>query len=124
MDKLWSPWRSQYISSFSTEKGSNPASCFLCDAVNADHSNDQHNLVVYRAEHCFAIMNRYPYNAGHLMIVPNQHLGNFSDLDSAIAGELMSVTQRGCRVLTELYKPHGFNVGANLGRVAGAGIPD
>lgn len=138
MDRLWSPWRSQYISSFSKSPKSEAERCFLCDAVQRYQGQDADspvaaagalaldaaNLVVHRAQHCFVIMNRYPYNAGHLMIVPNAHVGDLALLAPEHAAEVMQVLQLSHRVLTELYHPHGFNVGANLGRVAGAGVPD
>lgn len=122
MEHLWSPWRSQYISSFSKKPES--ASCFLCDAVAATPDHDEGNLVVHRSASCFVIMNRYPYNAGHLMVVPNVHCGDFGLLPAGVAMELMSVLQTSHKVLTRMYHPHGFNMGANLGRVAGAGVPD
>ncbi len=157
MERLWSPWRSQYISSFSSPSAQSESRCFLCDAVNgytkpasvatqltddlplngtgatelgssdprslADRQ-DAETLVVHRAEHCFVIMNRFPYNAGHLMVVPNEHIGDFAALQAEHATELMQVLRLCHEVLSELYHPHGFNIGANLGRVAGAGVPD
>jgi ATP adenylyltransferase len=122
MEHLWSPWRSSYIQSFSKK----PAveSCFLCDAVGAAPEHDAENLVVHRTERCFVIMNRYPYNAGHLMVVPNIHCGDFGTLPADVAAEMMSVMQLSHTALTEMFHPHGFNMGANLGRVAGAGVPD
>ena len=126
MEHLWSPWRSQYIDSFSK-----PAkeTCFLCDAVTSTQEelateHEGENLVVYRAKQCFVIMNRYPYNAGHLMVVPYEHCGDFSRLPLSVVTEMMVVLQLCHRVLTEMFHPHGFNIGANLGRVAGAGVPD
>ncbi len=124
MDRLWSPWRSQYISSFSAKEEAGGSGCFLCDALAASPDMDTANLVVHRDEHAFVIMNRYPYNAGHCMIVPNEHRADFATLSGDVARDIMHLIQRTQRVLNSLYKPHGFNVGANLGRVAGAGVPD
>ncbi|MFN9777439.1 MAG: HIT family protein [Candidatus Kapaibacterium sp.] len=122
MEHLWSPWRSQYINSFST-KPEKP-SCFLCDATAQNPDEQSTELVVYRATWCFVIMNRFPYNAGHLMVVPNEHVGDFSALKPEVATEIMMVLQLCHKALTQMFNPHGFNIGANLGRVAGAGVPD
>ncbi len=156
MDRLWSPWRSQYIASFSTTPKSGAERCFLCDAAQgislpSDTTIDAHlndpmhharvssvetqstlgpelidatNLVVHRGQACFVIMNRFPYNAGHLMVVPYAHVGDFAQLAPEVSAELMHTIQLCHTVLTKLYLPHGFNIGANLGRVAGAGVPD
>ncbi|MFM8568722.1 MAG: hypothetical protein ACKOB6_03880, partial [Candidatus Kapaibacterium sp.] len=83
MEHLWSPWRSQYISSFSKKPESE--SCVLCDAVAATPDHDEGNLVVHRSASCIVIMNRYPYNAGHLMVVPNVHCGAFGLLPAGVA---------------------------------------
>lgn len=121
MDQLWSPWRSQYIESFSdTTKKS---ACFLCDAA-LHPEEDEAQLVVARREHCFVIMNRYPYNAGHLLVAPYIHTGNLAALNSDILSCIMHTIGECSQVLTDVFKPDGMNIGANLGRAAGAGLPD
>ena len=122
MENLWSPWRSTYIKSFSNEK--EESGCFLCHAVNSPTETDRTNLVVHRSNHCFVIMNRFPYNSGHLMIVPNIHSGDLATLNSETTTDVMSAIQLSLSILNTLYKPQGCNIGANLGRVAGAGVPD
>ncbi len=121
MEKLWSPWRSQYID---TIKERNPASaCFLCDAVEQSPL-DMNNFLIYKGETTFTIMNLYPYNNGHLMVVPNRHLSNFAELSKEENMEIMEALQKAQLALTDVLKPEGFNIGANLGKVSGAGVDD
>jgi len=119
VERLWTPWRRAFIESAANESDSG---CFLC-AHLASH-DDRANLVLQRAERTFVLMNLYPYNSGHLLIAPYEHTGDFAALDPLTAAELMHVTQRAVSVLTAEYRPHAFNIGLNLGRVAGAGLPD
>ena len=84
--------------------------------------SDSANLVVARKERCFVVMNRYPYNSGHLMIVPYKHASNFEDLSKEEYADVMATTAKMIRALGKVSRPQGFNFGANLGRVAGAGI--
>lgn len=120
MDKLWSPWRSQYIQSFKDEPETTSGESLFTRIIKQDE--DKKNYVLHRGKHCFIIMNLYPYNSGHLMIVPYKEAKNLTELDEAERLELMEFTDLGCRALEDALKPHGFNIGANLGRVAGAGI--
>lgn len=122
MKQLWSPWRSQYIQSLSSERGD--SGCFLCTAAQDPPERDAENLVVYRGSLCFVVMNRYPYNSGHLLVAPYRHVGDLVELTEAESLALMETIQLSLRVLGATHKPHGFNVGANLGRTAGAGLPD
>jgi ATP adenylyltransferase len=115
MDYLWTPWRYAYVSS--TEKS---PSCVFCDAVKAD--NDEKTFIVYRGQHCFVILNAYPYTPGHVMIVPYAHLDELRKLPSEAAIEMMALSQRMESVLRELYHPDGINLGMNIGKAAGAGI--
>lgn len=117
MERLWTPWRMQYVASADSTPG-----CFLC--VTPGERRDAETLIVERGERVFAILNRYPYNTGHTLIAPYAHGGDFGALDPATAAELTALTQRLVRVLTAEYGPNGFNIGLNLGRVAGAGLPD
>ncbi|SRR5579884_2990115 len=118
MEQLFSPWRSQYISSFATEeKGSD---CVFCSALAS--GDDEASLIVCRGCEAFVLMNRFPYNSGHLMVLPKRHTADFLSLTSAEHQEMMSLLGAAQRALQELSKPQAFNLGMNLGRVAGAGI--
>jgi ATP adenylyltransferase len=114
MDRLWTPWRLAYV----TEASVSAPACIFCAAVE----NTDEPLVVYRGAAAFVILNKFPYNNGHLMIVPSRHVGRLADLESGEAAELMRLAQAAERVLTGVYAPHGFNMGVNLGKSAGAGI--
>ncbi|HWF43489.1 MAG TPA: HIT domain-containing protein [Candidatus Kapabacteria bacterium] len=118
MEKLFSPWRSKYISSFSDKEPSNQ--CVLCDAYHS--SDDETNLIVYRGDSMFVLMNRFPYNSGHLMIIPVRHTSEFGSLTAQESIESMELLKISERALGELSRPQGFNIGMNLGRAAGAGI--
>lgn len=117
MERLWTPWRMQYVTSADTTPG-----CFLCVLPGEDR--DRAALIVVRAERVFAILNRFPYNTGHTLVAPYTHGGDLGALDPATAVEMTALTQRLVRVLGAEYRPDGFNIGLNLGRVAGAGLPD
>jgi len=120
MERLFSPWRSQYIASFSDKKKKNDNECLFCTA--AREKNDTRNLILVRRRHCFVMMNLYPYNSGHLLIVPYTHTAEMSELSQKEYAEIMSTTSDMMAALATTLEPHGFNFGANLGRVAGAGI--
>jgi ATP adenylyltransferase len=120
LERLWSPWRSQYIAS----SGSSPSnSCIFCE-IKADPANDEKNFVVHRANHNLIVLNLYPYTTGHLLIVPYEHVGELDAASKAATDEMMDLTKRSQTVLREVYKPSGFNLGMNLGQAAGAGIVD
>lgn len=119
MDKLFSPWRSQYIESLSKSR-TEPKECVLCKA-SRENKDDDH-FVVTRGEHCFVIMNLYPYNSGHLMIVPYRHVPSVVDLSDGEMLETMSLMRHMMKALNEVSHPDGFNIGSNVGRTAGAGI--
>ena len=118
MKRLFSPWRSAYIQSFSDKKHSR--GCLFCRMVKQDADAD--NLIVWRGKFCLAVLNKYPYNSGHLMVVPYRHTSQFAKLTGEEHIEIMSLTARCISALEHVSKPHGFNFGANLGKVAGAGI--
>ena len=121
METLWSPWRHEYINASGAE---NPnRSCLFCFAKK-DPAQDESNLVVARGDENFVMLNRYPYTGGHLMIVPYAHVASLSDASKAATDEMMDLAKRCETALREVYKPEGFNVGMNLGRVAGAGVAD
>lgn len=115
MDYLWTPWRYHYVTA-----PSQPGECVFCAA--ARHSHDKDTLVVYRATYNFVILNRFPYNAGHVMVVPYAHVPMLGDIDEDAATELMRLTRDCERHLREVYKPDGLNIGMNLGKSAGAGV--
>jgi ATP adenylyltransferase len=116
MEHLWSPWRLEYVTGKSTSPG-----CVFCEAVAGHQQSD---LVVFQGRTCFVILNLYPYNNGHLMVVPNRHIGKLADATSEELCELIELTRRAEIVLTEAYAPHGLNMGINLGKPAGAGVLD
>ncbi len=118
MERLWAPWRDAYVSAPSKMSGG----CIFCDKPREDR--DAENYIVYRAELVFVILNAYPYNNGHLMVVPYAHSGDLEGVDPATLAEMMRVVQRGVRVLRATMRPDAFNVGMNIGRPAGAGIAD
>jgi len=121
MKNLWSPWRSKYIESFI--KSDSNDKCILCEMVNLDPASEE-NLVVEQNELSFTVMNLYPYNSGHLMIVPKRHLSKLSQLSEIEMTECMKKLQEMESVLYDIMKPDGFNIGLNLGKVSGAGIDD
>ena len=116
MEHLWTPWRSTYLH----EKDRAPG-CIFCKAAE-DPAQDRQNLVVYRATHCFIILNRYPYSSGHLMIVPYEHVGTLTEVDEASAAEMMQLARSSERIVESVYHPEGLNMGLNIGTAAGAGI--
>ena len=121
MDRLWAPWRMAYIDGM-TSDGTAKADCFLCAA--RDTADDRGVLILARRPTAFAVLNRYPYNNGHTLIVPNAHKGRMDDLtDDEMLG-LMTLTRDVMALLERSMRPDGFNVGFNFGRTAGAGLPE
>ena len=98
--------------------------CFLCRIVRAGPKQDAANLVVCRGRHCLLLLNRYPYNSGHLMVAPRRHVGRLGRLTPAELKEMMELTRLGERLLTRVARPQGFNLGINQGTAAGAGLKD
>ncbi len=115
MDRLWSPWRLAYVTSTESSGGA----CIFCDAAGRDEP-----LVVASGTRAFVVLNLYPYNSGHLMVVPRRHVATLAALDPDELTEIALLTQRAEIALTEVYQPQGINIGINLGRPAGAGIVD
>jgi len=118
---LWAPWRMQYIRSI--EESFREGGCFLCDYWRQPES-DVENHVLWRGPSTFAVMNRFPYTNGHLLIANGPHQGDMGSLSDDELSNLSRFIRDGIRVLSRAIKPHGFNVGYNLGRCAGAGLPD
>lgn len=115
--RLWAPWRLEYVQR--VRKGG----CFLCDIIK-DKNNERQNLVVSRGKTAFLLINRYPYNNGHLLVAPYRHIELMGDLTDTELLELMKQASRGCDLLKNVIKAEGFNVGLNLGTVAGAGLKE
>ena len=113
MKWLWAPWRMKFIENHKTD-------CVFCRVIAQD--NDAENLIVYRGGNAFVILNRYPYTSGHMMVVANLHLPSLEDLDAAARSDMMELAAKGIRILRKVYRPEGFNLGANIGEAAGAGI--
>lgn len=118
MDRLWAPWRLAYAADKSVPA---PAGCFVC-RVLAD-ADDRANLVIWRRPLTIAILNRFPYNNGHVLVCPNRHVAGFGDPTPAEHAEATDTIARLLDTLGTLFKADGFNVGLNLGRAAGAGLP-
>jgi ATP adenylyltransferase len=120
MNRMYSPWREVYMQSFKDDKpaGKDGKSIF----VDIPPDEDEKRFVLYRAKKCFIIMNLYPYNCGHLMVIPYQQTPDFSELDKETKLEVMELTDLSIKALKIALRPQGFNVGANLGRVAGGSV--
>ena len=116
MEQIWAPWRIKYIQMEKTE------GCILCDKPR--ESNDTSNYILYRGNRNFIIMNSYPYNPGHLLIAPYSHVASLEELTDEERNEHFAIVSRSVGLLREVFNPGGFNIGINMGRVAGAGIED
>lgn len=113
MKRLWAPWRLKFIEKHSKD-------CAFCGVIA--QVNDIGNLIVFRGQKSFVILNRYPYTSGHAMVVAKTHLPSLEDLDAPTRAEMIELVTQGMRVLRKVYQPEGFNLGANIGEAAGAGI--
>ena len=118
MKNMWAPWRMTYIET-DVDSGNR---CFLCAAL--EEADEEKALVLWKSDHTFCIMNRFPYNNGHLMIAPNRHIGDAEELTAEEMTAIMSDTIRAQKALSKVVYPHGFNWGLNIGREAGAGLVD
>jgi ATP adenylyltransferase len=116
VERLWAPWRLEYVQSADEQVG-----CVFCRAAEGD---DEEQLVVHRGECAFVLLNKFPYASGHLMVAPYRHGAGFGELDEAEALEVHFLGARGMDALASVYGPEGYNLGWNIGRIAGAGIPD
>jgi len=120
---IWAPWRIEYLKSLDSENDSESQGCLFC-RLWADTEHDKKNLILWRTEHCMVLFNRFPYTGGHLLIAPVAHVDDLKGLDEATLLEIMILTRDAQKILTQAIKPHGFNVGINISRCAGAGLPD
>ena len=116
MEQIWAPWRMEYIRMEKSE------GCFLCDEPNED--DDERNFILLRGKWNFVVMNNYPYNPGHLLVAPYRHIAHLEKLTKRELYEHMDMITKSIRVLKKAFKPTGFNVGMNIGSVAGAGTAD
>jgi len=117
VERIYTPWRYQYVSTADSTPG-----CFLCEKPREDA--DERNLIVLRGERVYALLNLFPYNSGHVLIAPYVHTGDLLALDEQTSADLMTLTRTLLAALRDEYHPDGFNTGMNLGRAAGAGVPD
>jgi len=119
MDRLWSPWRLEYVTASRLDND-----CVFCDASRqaVEGSPSKNSLIVYERDTCYVILNLYPYNNGHLMVVPHRHTPSLGSLTTTELHEMAELMQLSERVLVEAYQPQGINVGVNLGKPAGAGV--
>ncbi len=118
-DQLWATWRLKYIESADKTPG-----CIFCEFPLRNPAEDRETLLLHRGEHAFINLNAYPYSNGHLMVVPYRHTAALDNLDDAILLEVMQLTRLAVRLLKAAFRPDGFNLGVNMGKVAGAGIAD
>ena len=116
-ERIWAPWRLKYVKDASKDAEDG---CIFCTKPAED--DDAKNLILHRGERCFVILNLFPYTNGHLMIAPFEHVGRLQQLPTETTAEMMALSQQAISVIQEKYEPHGFNVGFNQGRVAGAGV--
>ncbi len=124
VDQLWAGWRHDYVVKAADESrerraGLDVPECILCEL----ETKGQDHFVVARNLNCFVVMNLYPYASGHLMVVPNEHHQNLEDFNVDVRNSIMDMTNTASKVLREIYKPDGINIGINMGEAAGAGIP-
>jgi ATP adenylyltransferase len=118
-DKLWAPWRMKYIEEIDV---GDSGGCIFCD--KPQETIDKENLIVHRGEKCFVILNKFPYNNGHLLVIPYHHTSDLNDLDPDTMLEMMKTVELVVTAMKRIMRPDGFNVGMNLGRSAGAGIEE
>lgn len=117
-ENLWAPWRIKYIQGLSK-----PGSCFICDYLKTPDS-DRDNFVLWRTEKSVVVLNRFPYNNGHLLIAPIRHIADLEGADEAELLEITKLIRETQKALSLAIRPHGFNIGMNFGRCAGAGLPE
>ncbi|HTN52221.1 MAG TPA: HIT domain-containing protein [Anaeromyxobacter sp.] len=115
---LWAPWRMEFI------RAEKPTGCIFCQFPEAPPAEDRRNLLVHRSARAFTVLNRFPYNSGHVMVIPRAHLAELGALGAEDWADLQEELRRATAVVREVYRPDGLNVGMNLGRIAGAGIVD
>jgi ATP adenylyltransferase len=124
MDNLYAPWRDDYTSDTARQSDAENVtedSCVFC--IQLKKNNDKEYFILKRFKYCFVVMNKYPYNAGHLLILPLEHIGKFHKISNETRNEIMKIAQKSSKILENTLKCKGINIGMNLGQAAGAGIP-
>jgi ATP adenylyltransferase len=119
MSMLYAPWRQDYVTKKNRE---DLDGCVFCNIIASKDDDEQ--LIIKRYDHCILIFNKYPYAAGHLLVIPTAHGSTLADFTQETLNEIMEVTKKAVEALSEVIKPHAFNIGCNLGKSAGAGIPE
>ena len=119
MDYLWSPWRYRYVAQTDRNPG-----CVFCEKLEKDQTDDGKNLVLFRGKRNFIVLNLFPYTTGHSMVVPYDHVADITRTDPDTLHEMIDLARKVQQALTEVYSPQGFNLGMNIGRMAGAGVAD
>lgn len=122
MDFLWSPWRSSYIQKFKDEPKEKINECFFCEVLN-NPQDEQSNLLLVIKNHCIVMLNKFPYTSGHLLIAPKRHIANFNELTDDELMDVFQTIRQSINILEKELSPSGFNIGVNIGKVAGAGLP-
>lgn len=124
MEHIWSPWRMQFID----ELRARESGCIFCELMVAPSpefgKSDKDRLILYRGKHCFVLMNRFPYNNGHLLIVPFKHTGKMTEISGDEYAEMMALCAKSQDIMSSCIEAQGFNCGFNIGRLAGAGVVD
>ncbi|HOG60912.1 MAG TPA: HIT domain-containing protein [Flexilinea sp.] len=122
METIFAPWRGEYINGIGNhaKNPDNPQECVFCSAIKA--TDDFERYIIYRGINAFVILNLYPYNNGHMLIIPYNHVSDLSQLNTETHHEMMDLIVKAQKVLQDVYHPHGMNIGANIGTAAGAGI--
>ncbi len=123
MDILWNPWRYNYIKGGEQTDATGKNACVFCSLVE-NPATDEEKFILHRAGFNFVVLNIYPYISGHLMIIPYQHIANLDDADKQTTDELTDLTKKCQGIIREVYQPHGFNIGINQGKAAGAGVAE
>jgi ATP adenylyltransferase len=121
MERLWAPWRAGYVQKASPPATTGVDPCFICEALSRD--DDRENLLVWRQPHSAVFLNRYPYNNGHLLVVPLKHGSQLQEFEGDELNEPLATIRRLVTILDVMLRPQGYNIGLNLGRAAGAGLP-
>jgi ATP adenylyltransferase len=122
LDRLWAGWRTEYVSGPAANPSTHPGDCVFC-RILASGLSDEDAFILWRGDRTFAILNAYPYTTGHLMVMPTRHASDLEELAADEATELWAGVTEAVRALKAAYGPDGINLGANLGRAAGAGVP-
>jgi ATP adenylyltransferase len=122
LERLWAGWRSDYVEGAAGDPAGERGGCVFCAMLATDEPDDK-TYIVWRGEHCFAVLNAFPYTSGHLLVMPKRHVGEPEELSAGEHDELWRAVTDAVRALRGAYQPGGINFGANLGRAAGAGVP-